>query len=95
MATSGLIIVTDNHSTFYIYSHYDSGPADIERHYKAAKKRAWPKERWCAGDFACALISVMRDDKPGGVYLEVNHQVSADYTYLITRDGLCRRIDKA
>lgn len=91
MPTRATLTVSDKNDSFHIYRHHDGyphGEHGVIRSLTQAQERAWPQPRFEAGDFAAALVAVMKDTT-GSIYLTQNadDHVDRNFHYLITSDG--------
>lgn len=84
MGTSSLICIEDSLDKFYIYCHYDSFPERMFKIFKEAQKYTW-NDRDDANDYTCAIISILKDNKPGNVKIikSLNNIPICNYYYKI------------
>ena len=90
MATRATLRVSDEDDRFDIYRHFDGypdGQCGVIHDIKAAMDLAWEAPRFQAGDFAAALVAIMKTGA-GSVYLTKNADRHADraYHYDVTFD---------
>lgn len=90
MPTRATLTVSDQTDRFHIYRHHDGypdGEHGVIRALARAQERAWPQPRFEAGDFAAALIAVMKETA-GSIYLTQNADDHDDrnFHYHVTSD---------
>ncbi len=83
MSTRATITVADEHDSFDLYQHHDGypdGPFGLVRHLAMARRLAWDLPRFEAGDFAAAVIAVLKD-RGCSTYLTRDADAHADRAY--------------
>lgn len=87
MSTRAIITIFDKKDGFNIYIHWDGWVASVTRSIEIAFKYTWELPRFEAGDFATALIKVLKQ-RAWWVYLvtAVQNMSEIDYFYQISED---------
>ena len=88
MSTRAIITVFDEIDGFNIYIHGDAMPERVIPSIEKSTKYAWKFPRFQAGDFATALIKVLKK-RAWWVYL-INHtekMSDADYYYQVSKEN--------
>lgn len=83
MSTRATITVADQHDSFDLYQHHDGypdGPHGLVRHIAMARRLAWDLPRFEAGDFAAAIIAVLKD-RGGSTYLTKDADAHSDRSF--------------
>lgn len=83
MSTRATITVADQHDSFDLYQPHDGypdGPHGLVRHIAIARRLAWDLPRFEAGDFAAAIISVLKD-RGGSTYLTKDADAHSDRSF--------------
>lgn len=84
MSTRAIINVSDKLDGFHIYVNWDGWPEKVIPSIEIATKYAWKFPRFEAGDFATALIKVLKK-RAWGVYLinSTEKLSKVDYFYQV------------
>lgn len=80
MSTRATISVSDGNDRFDIYRHHDGypdGPHGVIRSISKAQDLSWGPSRFEAGEFAAALVAVMKTTA-GSVYLTASAEAHGD-----------------
>ena len=83
MSTRAAITIADDKDSFDIYQHHDGypdGPFGLVRHIAMARRLAWDAPRFEAGDFAAAVIGVLKD-RGGSTYLTQDADAHGDRAF--------------
>ena len=80
MSTRAIINIFDKKDGFNIYIHGDGWVAIVTRGIELAFKYSWELPRFEAGDFATALIKVLKK-RGWGIYLITSTEQIADVDY--------------
>lgn len=83
MSTRATITVADQHDSFDLYQHHDGypdGPHGLVRHIAMARRLAWDLPRFEAGDFAAAIIAVLKD-RGGSTFLTKDANAHSDRSF--------------
>lgn len=74
MPTRATLTIADKTERYHIYRHHDGypdGEHGVIRSITSAQSLAWPVPRFEAGDFAAALVAIMKQTA-GSIYLTQN-----------------------